>query len=96
MNVGATIGAYCICQGRHRVHNLSAEGGSLWHSLVVFVTENDYSQTINLHNVMETDKLTCRVAHDNYVRPSVEVVSVAVERGFSLSNNQEPSPWEDM
>lgn len=45
---------------------------------------------------METDKLTGRVAHDNYVRPSVEVVSVAVERGFSLSNNQEPSPWEDM
>ena len=32
----------------------------------------------------------------NYVKPSLEVVSVVVEGGFSLSNNQEPSPWEDM
>ena len=32
----------------------------------------------------------------NYEAPSFEVVSVEVEYGFSLSNNQEPSPWEDM
>lgn len=32
----------------------------------------------------------------SYVRPSVEVVAVAVEHGFETSNNQEPSPWEDM
>jgi hypothetical protein len=32
----------------------------------------------------------------HYVRPSVEVLTVAVEEGFSTSNNQEPSPWEDM
>jgi hypothetical protein len=35
-------------------------------------------------------------AERNYVRPSLEVIDVIVEQGFSLSNNQEPSPWEDM
>jgi hypothetical protein len=35
-------------------------------------------------------------AEHNYIRPSLEVIDVIVEQGFSLSNNQEPSPWEDM
>ena len=39
-----TIGAYCICKGRHMGHTIYAEGGLLWHNLVVYVTENDYSQ----------------------------------------------------
>jgi hypothetical protein len=75
-------------------HRLYAVGGSLWHSLVVYVTENDYSQTINLHNVMK--KISACCALRDYVRPSLEVVCVEMERGFAFSNNQEPSPWEDM
>lgn len=75
-------------------HRLYAVGGSLWHSLVVCVTENDYSQTINLHSVMK--KISACCALRDYVRPSLEVVCVEVERGFAISNNQEPSPWEDM
>lgn len=76
-------------------YSLYAVGGSLWHSLVVCVTENDYSQTINLHSVMEKILTYCAALRD-YVRPSLEVVCVEVERGFAISNNQEPSPWEDM
>lgn len=90
----ATNRAYCICMGRYIVHRLYTVIGSIWHSLVVYVTENDYSQTIKLHNVME--KKSSLDALRNYVKPSLEVVSVVVEGGFSLSNNQEPSPWEDM
>ena len=91
---GATRWAYCICKGRHMAHRLYAVGGSWWHSLVVYVTENDYSQTINLHSVMK--KISACCALRDYVRPSLEVVCVEVERGFAISNNQEPSPWEDM
>ena len=32
----------------------------------------------------------------SYSSPALEVVSVAVESGYQTSNNQEPSPWEDM
>ena len=49
----ATDRAYCICMGRHIVHRLYTVMSSIWHSLVVYVTENDYSQTFKLHNVME-------------------------------------------
>lgn len=80
---GLAYGAFCICHG-----------SSLWHNLVVYVTENDYSQTFNLHNIMETK--SSLGALRNYVKPSMEVICVEVEGGFSLSNNQEPSPWEDM
>ena len=76
------------------VHRLYTVVGSIWHSLVVYVTENDYSQTFNLHSIMETKSSICALR--NYVKPSLEVISVDVEGGFSLSNNQEPSPWEDM
>ena len=65
-------------------YSLYAVGGSLWHNLVVCVTENDYSQTINLHSVMK--KISACCALRDYVRPSLEVVSVVVERGFALSN----------
>ena len=91
---GATRWAYCICKGRHMAHCLYAVGGSLWHSLVVCVTENDYSQTLNLHNIMKKNS-ACHAQRD-YAQPSLEVVCVEVEHGFELSNNQEPSPWEDM
>ena len=90
----ATNRAYCICKGRYMVYRLYTVVGSIWHSLVVYVTENDYSQIFKLHNVME--KKSSLDALRNYVKPSLEVVSVVVEGGFSLSNNQEPSPWEDM
>ena len=90
----ATNRAYCICKGRYMVHRLYTVVGSIWHSLVVYVTENDYSQTFKLHSVME--KKSSHGALRNYVKPSLEVICVEVERGFSLSNNQEPSPWEDM
>ena len=90
----ATNWAYCICMGRYMVHRLYTVVGSIWHSLVVCVTENDNSQNINLHNVME--KKSSFGASRNYVKPSLEVICVEVEGGFSLSNNQEPSPWEDM
>ena len=90
----ATDRAYCICMGQYIVHKLYTVMSSIWHSLVVYVTENDYSQTFKVHNVME--KKSSLDALRNYERPSLEVVSVVVEGGFSLSNNQEPSPWEDM
>ena len=90
----ATDRAYCICMGRYIVHKLYTVMSSIWHSLVVYVTENDYSQTINLHNIMKKNSACCALR--DYVRPSLEVVSVVVERGFAISNNQEPSPWEDM
>ena len=32
----------------------------------------------------------------SYSSPALEVVSVVVESGYQTSNNQEPSPWEDM
>jgi hypothetical protein len=41
-------------------------------------------------------KISACCALRDYVRPSLEVVCVEVERGFAFSNNQEPSPWEDM
>lgn len=49
---------------------------------------------INLHSSMK--KIMHQRNVRNYEAPSLEVVSVEVEQGFSLSNNQEPSPWEDM
>ena len=56
-------------------YSLYAVGGSLWHNLVVCVTENDYSQTINLHSIMK--KISACCALRDYVRPSLEVVCVA-------------------
>ena len=32
----------------------------------------------------------------SYSSPALVMVSVAVEGGYQTSNNQEPSPWEDM
>ena len=32
----------------------------------------------------------------DYRSPSIEVVTVEVEGGYMLSNDQEPSPWEEM
>ena len=60
----------------------------------MFVTENDYSQKLNLHNVMK-NRANNGALHD-YAKPSIEVIYVEVEGGFSISNDQEPSPWEDM
>lgn len=32
-----------------------------------------------------------------YQSPEVEILNVAIERGFAISDSQqEPSPWEDM
>ena len=44
---------------------------------------------------MQTKNFSMRNKHA-YKSPSIEMVCVAVEGGFELSNNQEPSPWEDM
>lgn len=44
---------------------------------------------------MQTKNFSTRNKHA-YEAPSMEMVGVVVESGFELSNNQEPSPWEDM
>ena len=49
---------------------------------------------LNLHNVMK-NRANNGILHD-YAKPSIEVIYVEVEGGFSISNDQEPSPWEDM
>ena len=91
---GATIVALYQCAWWHIIRSIYVDGGSIWHNLVVCVTENDYSQNLNLHNVMKN--ITRIGAMRDYVKPSCEVIYVEVEGGFSLSNDQEPSPWEDM
>lgn len=94
MSKGVTIGALYQCAWWHIIHGIYAYGGSIWHNLVVCVTENDYSQKLNLHNAMENRAKIS--AERDYVKPSLEAIYVEVEGGFSLSNDQEPSPWEDM
>ncbi len=31
-----------------------------------------------------------------YVKPEIELLTVKVENGFAVSDQQLPSPWEDM
>lgn len=66
------------------------------HNIVVMVTENDsFHKPLNSQFIMQTKNFSTRNKYA-YKSPSIEMVCVAVEGGFELSNNQEPSPWEDM
>lgn len=66
------------------------------HNIVVKVTENDsFHKPLISQFIMQTRDFGVSNKRA-YEAPSMEMVGAVVESGFELSNNQEPSPWEDM
>lgn len=49
-----------------------------------------------LHSVTFINLKYFAMERKSYVQPEIELLTVKVENGFAVSDQQLPSPWEDM